>query len=108
MKVGDDGEEEEDMKMIKRFNCYGFSFFREAVTGAFCNYSEADKKFREQGARLAAQIDMLLQRNDALAKSHLHLEGVLKLAQKDINFYRCCALSGEIPEEGVQPSANKT
>ena len=33
------------------------------------------------------------------------LEAELEEVRKDAAFYRCCALSGEVPEEGSQPSA---
>jgi hypothetical protein len=32
------------------------------------------------------------------------LEDLLMLAHKDIGFYKCCALSGEVPKDGSQPS----
>ena len=35
------------------------------------------------------------------------LEQQLSAAQQDAAFYRCCALSGEVPEEGAEPSANQ-
>lgn len=34
------------------------------------------------------------------------LEAELGLARQDAAFYKCCALSGEVPEDGVEPSAS--
>ena len=36
------------------------------------------------------------------------LEAKLELAQKDAAFYRCCALSGEVPTDGSEPSAQES
>ena len=33
------------------------------------------------------------------------LQAQVDALQKDVGFYKCCALSGEIPKEGSQPSA---
>jgi hypothetical protein len=33
------------------------------------------------------------------------LQAKLDGANQDIGFYKCCALSGEVPKEGSQPSA---
>lgn len=46
--------------------------------------------------------------NNALEAAENHtgeLLSDLKVAHQDIAFYRCCALSGEIPKEGSEPSA---
>ena len=37
--------------------------------------------------------------------SHDELTEVKFELEKDANFYKCCALSGEVPEEGSEPSA---
>ncbi len=37
----------------------------------------------------------------------LPLEARCKELEKDMAFYKCCALSGEIPKEGSEPSAKK-
>ena len=34
------------------------------------------------------------------------LQDELNDSEKDKAFYRCCALSGEIPQDGSEPSAN--
>lgn len=35
------------------------------------------------------------------------LNGKIALLYRDIGFYKCCALSGETPEEGSQPSVKE-
>ncbi len=44
----------------------------------------------------------------AKAKERItELTGWLDLARQDVGFYKCCALSGEIPEVGSEPSAQE-
>jgi hypothetical protein len=41
----------------------------------------------------------------ALRERVAELERSLSAAQQDRAFFRCCALSGEVPAEGAEPSA---
>lgn len=65
-----------------------------------------------------AEIQVLHERDSWIALSGIvddHLKEIdnhrgllldrLKAAEKDRAFYKCCALSGEIPAEGSEPSA---
>lgn len=66
--------------------------------------------------RLEAELDAAKAENkklhDALLPgeyNHLEINEMLRAeldaARKDLAFYKCCALSGEVPTEGAEPSA---
>ena len=61
-------------------------------------------------AEVAAALDRLWHLNSELVnvvRGFIRQKvAALTAAEADAAFYRCCALSGEVPEPGSEPSAN--
>ena len=67
---------------------------------------------REQLIDHIDELESALKQQKHAAEDHMwaargvpRLKAQIKTLKQDVAFYKCCALSGEIPKDGSEPSA---